>query len=72
MVLGVPGVSSAQTAVPDQPGTTVPDDGEPAPDRAPRGDGENCPDKEGGTEGRAPGGSSTSNAGFRRGPGGRV
>lgn len=73
VILGVPGVSSAQTTtVPDQPGTTVPDDGATAPDRAPRGDRENCPDKEGGTEGQAPNGSSNSNAGFRRGPGGRV
>jgi hypothetical protein len=74
VILGVPGVSGAQTTttVPDQPGTTVPDDAT----RAPRGDKENCPEKEGGTEGRAPGrpvpnGSST-NAGFGRGAGGRV
>ena len=72
VILGVPGVSSAQTTtVPDQPGTTVPDDGGTAPDRAPRGDRENCPDKEG-DGGQAPSGSSSSNAGFRRGPGGRV
>ncbi len=72
LILGVPGVSGAQTTtVPDQPTTTVPDDGSTAPDRAPRGDRENCPDKEG-TDGQAPSGSSSSNAGFRRGPGGRV
>ena len=66
LILGVPGVSSAQT-------TTAPDDGAQAPERAPRGDGgrENCPDKEGGTEGEAPSGSSA-NAGFGRGAGRRV
>ncbi|HEX2048272.1 MAG TPA: hypothetical protein VHF27_10930 [Acidimicrobiales bacterium] len=56
LILGVPSVSGAQTTAPDQ---------------APRGDRENCPDKEG-TEGRAPGGPSSSDAAFRRGPGGRV
>ena len=78
VILGVPGVSGAQTTttVPDQPGTTVPDDGTRAPERAPRGDKEDCPEKEGRTEGQAPGrpvpnGSST-NAGFGRGAGGRV
>ena len=70
-VLGAPGISGAQTTtVPDPPTTTAPapepDGGQPAPDCAPRGDGENCPDKEGGSE------SSSFNAGFRRGPGGRV
>jgi hypothetical protein len=71
LILGVPSVSGAQTTtVPDQPATTVPGDEGTAPDRAPRGDGENCPDKEG-TEGEAPASSST-NAGFRGGPGGRV
>ena len=70
LVLGVPGVSGAQTTtVPDAPSTTVPDSGE-APDRPARGDRENCPDKEGD---HAPAeGSSATNAGFRRGPGGRV
>jgi hypothetical protein len=59
VVLGVPGVSSAQTTtVPDQPTTTVPNDGTRAPEHAPRGDRENCPDKEG-NEGQAPSGSST-------------
>ena len=69
LILGVPSVSGAQTTtVPDQPSTPVPGDDRTAPDQAPRGDRENCPDK----EGEAPGGSSSSNAGFRRGPGGRV
>ena len=74
-LLGVPSVSGAQTTtVPEQPGNpeqpenTGPDDGATAPDtRAPRGDRENCPDKEG-TEGEAPG-SPSSNAGFGRGAG---
>ena len=66
-------MSGAQTTtVPDQPTTTVPEDGQTNPDRPPRGDRENCPDKEGGGTGEAPSGSSSSNAGFRRGPGGRV
>lgn len=70
LILGVPGVSGAQTTtVPDQPTTTVPGDEGTAPERAP-GNRENCPDNEG-TEGQAPA-SSSSNAGFRRGPGGRV
>lgn len=73
LVLGVPGVSGAQTTtVPDSPSTTVaPDDGTPAPDRADRharGDGENCPEKEG-TEGSGTG----TNLNLRRtGGGGRV
>ncbi len=68
VILGVPSVSGAQTTtVPEQPGSTVPDDGGTGPDRPARGDRENCPDK----EGEAPS-SSSSNAGFRRGPGGRV
>jgi hypothetical protein len=69
LILGVPSASGAQTTtVPDQPTTTVPDEGGTAPDQAPRGDRENCPDK----HGEAPSGSSSSNTGFRRGPGGRV
>jgi len=85
LVLGVPGVSGAQTTtVPDSPGTTVaPDGGTPAPDRPAhvRGDGENCPDK-GGAGGAtpAPNGSGTgtgtgsgTNLNLRRtGGGGRV
>ena len=72
LILGVPGVTGAQTTtVPEQPGNTVPDDGDTVPDRAPRGDRENCPDKEG-TDGQAPSGPPSSNAGFRRGAGGRV
>lgn len=49
LVLGVPGTSGAQTTtVPDSPGTTVaPDGGTPTPDRPARGDGENCPEKDG-------------------------
>ncbi len=72
VVLGVPGVSGAQTTtVPDAPTTTVPETGgQPAPDRPPRGDRENCPEKDGaGTEGSGTGGAT--NAGLRRG-GGRV
>lgn len=67
-VLGVPGVSGAQTTttVPDAPTTTVPDSGDTTPDRPARGDGKNCPEKDGeGTRG--------SNAGFSRGSGrGRI
>lgn len=76
-VLGVPGVSGAQTTTtaPDQPSTSVPNDGSTAPDRPPRADGRNCPDK-GGTapDGSqpAPSGSSNSNTGFHRGAGRRV
>ena len=55
LVLGVPGVSGAQTTtVPDAPSTTTPDDGTTTPDRPARGDRENCPDKEGGAEGTTP------------------
>ena len=69
LILGAPGVSGAQTTtVPDQPATTAPHDGQTDPERAPRGDRENCPEK----DGEGPGGSSSSNAGYRRGPGGRV
>jgi hypothetical protein len=72
LVLGVPGISAAQTTtVPDAPTTTVPDSGDTAPDRPARGDRENCPDKEGTAESPS-GTSATSNAGFRRDPGGRV
>ena len=79
LVLGVPGVSGAQTTtVPDSPGTTVaPDGGTPAPDRPARGDGENCPHKDGaGGATPAPNGSGTgagTNLNLRRtGGGGRV
>ena len=74
VVLGVPGVSGAQTVnenqtVPDAPSTTVPDsDGETTPDRPARGDRENCPEKDG-AEGTAPSGTSLN---LRRGAGGRV
>src|SRR5215213_9582546 len=75
VVLGVPGVSGAQTTtVPDAPSATAPDTGaQPAPDRPARGDGENCPDKDA-AGGTAPNGSGTgtgtgTNLGVRRGPG---
>ena len=75
-VLGVPGVSGAQTTtVPDAPpATTAPAPGRPAPDadRPARGDRENCPEKDV-AEGSAPNGSGTgigTNLGFRRGGGG--
>ncbi len=47
-LLGVPGVSQAQTTLPTEPPTTT----APAPDaappeRGPRGDGRNCPEKDG-------------------------
>ena len=60
VVLGVPGVSGAQTTtVPDAPTTTVPgSDGDTTPDRPPRGDRENCPEKDG-AEGTAPAGGGT-------------
>ena len=76
VVLGVPGTSGAQTTtVPDSPGATVaPDGGAPTPTRPPRGDGENCPEKDGATP--APNGSGTgtgTNLNLRRtGGGGRV
>ena len=72
VVLGVPGVSGAQTTtVPDAPSTTAPDQGQTNPDRPPRGDGENCPDKAGAGSGTAPAAGATgTNLGFRRGGGG--
>jgi hypothetical protein len=80
VVLGVPGISGAQTTtVPGAPGTTAPDaGGQTTPDRPPRGDGANCPGKggAGGTAPAAPNGSGTgtgTNLGFRQGGGrGRV
>ncbi len=75
-VLGVPGVSGAQTTtVPDSPTTTVPDSGsgDTRPDRPPRGDRENCPDKEGGgTEGSGSDAATNAGFGFRGRGGGRV
>ena len=70
VVLGVPGVSGAQTTtVPDAPNTTVPDpDGGTTPDRPLPGDRENCPEKDG-AEGTAPSGTGVN---LRRGAGGRV
>ena len=73
VVLGVPGVSGAQTTtVPDSPGTTVaPDGATPTPDRRARGDGENCPEKEGAGTGTGTG--TGTNLNLRRtGGGGRV
>ena len=69
-VLGVPGVSGAQTTtVPDAPDTTTPD--APAPDRPARADRENCPDKEGSGSGTGTG--TGINLGLSRsGGGGRV
>ena len=69
VVLGVPGVSGAQTTtVPDAPSTTEPDGGAPAPDRPARGDREHCPEKDG-----AGGAGTGTNLNLRRtGGGGRV
>ena len=70
LVLGVPGTSGAQTTtVPESPNTTVtPDGGAPVPDRPARGDGENCPEKDG-----AGGAGAGANLNLRRtGGGGRV
>ena len=64
LILGVPSVSGAQT-------TTLPNDGGTVPDQAPGGEREHCPDKEG-AEGEAPAAPLSSDAGLRRGPGGRV
>ncbi len=72
VVLGVPGVSGAQTTttVPDAPATTVPGGSQANPDRPPHGG--NCPNM---GRGQAPGTTtpnSTPNAsqtGFRRGAG---
>ena len=76
LILGVPGVSGAQTTtVPNQPGSTAPDNGQTTPDRPPRGDGANCPHMNGSNgqapDGQAPSGSNT-NVRFGRGPGNRV
>jgi len=70
LVLGIPGVSGAQTVnpnhtVPEAPTTTVP--GSQSDDPA-RGDRENCPEKDG-AEGTAPSGTSLD---LRSGAGGRV
>ena len=73
LVLGVPGVSGAQTTtVPSAPSTTTPDDGTTTPDRPARG--ENCPDKEGGAEGTtpAPGTGTGTNLSLRARGAGRV
>ena len=79
VVLGVPGVSGAQTTETTPPSTTAPtpDGTAPAPDgtrpRAPRG--ENCPEKDGaaGAEGTgAPATGSATPLRFSRSGGGRV
>ena len=75
VILGVPGVSGAQTTtVPESPNTTVaPDDGT-TPDRPARGDRENCPEKDG-AEGTtpAPGSGTGTNLSLRQARGaGRV
>jgi len=58
VILGVPGVSGAQTTtVPDSPSTTTPGGPQTAPDQAPADD-RNCPDK----AGKAPAGTTTSPA----------
>ena len=80
VVLGVPGVSGAQTTtVPDAPSTTAPapDNGAQTPNRPHRGDGENCSHMDGtGGATPAPNGSGTgtgTNLNLRRtGGGGRV
>ena len=81
VVLGVPGVSGAQTTTaPDAPSTTAPapDNGTQTPNRPPRGDGENCPHMDGAGGGvPAPNGSGTgtgtgTNLSLRRTGGGRV
>ena len=73
VVVGVPGVSGAQTTTfPDAPTTTVPDqDGGATPDRPPRGDRENCPEKDG-AEGTAPGTGTGTNLKLSRSGRGRV
>lgn len=61
VVLGVPGVSGAQTTtVPEAPTTTAPEPDQADPNR-PAHDRENCPDKEGkeGKEDRTPTGDTT-------------
>lgn len=75
VVLGVPGVSGAQTTtVPDAPSTTAPGSGQTNPDRPHRGDGEDCPEKDGAGAKPAPNGSGTGTGiNLRRGGGpGRV
>jgi hypothetical protein len=73
VVLGVPGVSGAQTTtVPDAPSTPAPDQGQTNPDRPPRGDGD-CPGKAGGGGTAPAAGATGTNLGFHRGgAGGRI
>jgi hypothetical protein len=78
VVVGVPGVSGAQTTtVPDSPNTTVaPDDDATTADRPARGDRENCPEKDGAggaTPTPAPGSGTGTNLSLRQARGaGRV
>jgi hypothetical protein len=68
LVLGVPGVSGAQTTtVPNGPSTTAPDGNQTNPDRPPHNG--NCPNMGGqGGSGTAPDASgAATNAGFRHG-----
>jgi hypothetical protein len=65
LVLGVPGVSGAQTTtVPEAPNTTVAPDGDgTTPDRPARADRENCPEKDGAEGTRPAPGSGTGTGG---------
>lgn len=67
-VLGVPGVSGAQTTtVPNAPNATSPNNGAPAPGPANR-DGHNCPHMNG-SDGTAPGNSAPNGSGTGTGTG---
>ncbi|HTJ73763.1 MAG TPA: hypothetical protein VL337_00205 [Acidimicrobiales bacterium] len=70
LILGVPGVSGAQTTtVPSGPSTTAPGGSQTTPDRPHDG---NCPNMggqggQGGTTGQAPASGAATNTGFRHG-----
>jgi hypothetical protein len=67
LILGVPGVSGAQTTtVPSGPSTTAPGGSQTTPDRPHDG---NCPNMggQGGTPGQAPASGAATNTGFRHG-----
>ena len=69
LILGVPGVSGAQTTtVPSGPSTTAPGGSTTTPDRPAH----NCPNMggQGGTPGQAPASGAATNTGFRHGGGG--
>jgi hypothetical protein len=75
-ILGVPGVSGAQTTtVPNQQNPSTPNDGQTAPNQAPDGNGRNCPHMNGSNgqapNGQAPSGSNT-NVALRHGWANRV